>query len=292
MAKAMHVTNFVGSKIAYEPGRIKLLDYINPDGSPHYATYNPLQLSQQVNLDGYWSYEFRTSLGLPLKYIRSNVNFVLGATYSDIPTEIIDMEYLNANNIPVIDEDGKFSVRGDRVMMHNTNAYAQVTLGSNISENVDFTITWRGQYSYNSSSFAMADNQYFMHYLRGNIKAVLPLGFTITSSLNFTNFIAITNNFNDHFTLWNISVGKKVLNGLGEVELCVDDVLNQNSSFGRYVIASYSQLRYNKVLGRTYLVRFTYNLRNLGGSKRRNKSIDVPQDPLGDVQAKLNMLKF
>lgn len=292
MAKAMHVTNFVGSKIAYEPGKIKLLDYIKPDGSPHYATYNPLQLSQQVNLDGYWSYEFRTSLGLPLKYIHSNVNFVLGATYSDIPTEIIDMEYLNANNIPVIDEDGKFSVRGDRVMMHNTNAYAQVTLGSNISENVDFTITWRGQYSYNSSSFAMADNQYFMHYLRGNIKAVLPLGFTITSSVNFTNFIAFTNNFNDHFTLWNISVGKKVLNSLGEVELCVNDVLNQNASFSRYVIANYSQLRYNSVIGRTYLVRFTYNLRNLGGQKRRMKMFEGPQDPLGDIQSKLDALKF
>ncbi len=292
MAKAMHVTNYVGSKIAYEPGKIKLLDYINPDGSEHYATYNPLQLSQQVNLDGYWSYEFRTSLGLPLKYIRSNVNFVLGATYSDIPTEIINMEYLNANNIPVIDENGKFSVRGDKVMMHNTNAYAQVTLGSNISENVDFTITWRGQYNYNSSSFAMADNQYFMHYLRGNIKAVLPLGFTITSSVNFTNFIAITNKFNDHFTLWNISVGKKVLNSLGEIELCVNDVLNQNASFSRYVIANYSQLRYNSVIGRTYLVRFTYNLRNLGGQKRRMKMFDGPQDPLGDIQDKLNALKF
>ena len=292
MAKAMHVTNFVGSKIAYEPGKIKLLDYIKNDGSEHYATYNPLQLSQQVNLDGYWSYEFRTSLGLPLKHLRSNVNFVLGATYTDTPTEIINMEKLNAEKISVIDENGKFSVRGDKVMMHGTNAYAQVTLGSNISENVDFTITWRGQYSYNSSSFAMADNQYFMHYLRGNIKAVLPLGFTITSALNFTNFIAITNKFNDHFTLWNISLGKKVLNSLGEVELCVNDVLNQNTSFSRYVIANYSQLRYNSVIGRTFLVRFTYNLRNLGGQKRRMKMFDGPQDRLADIQDKLDALKF
>ena len=94
------------------------------------------------------------------------------------------------------------------------------------------------------------------------------------------------------FTLWNISVGKKVLNSLGEVELCVDDVLNQNSSFGRYVIASYSQLRYNKVLGRTFMLRFTYNLRSLGGANRRMKSITTPQDPLDDVQSKLNALKF
>ena len=292
MAKAEHVENYVGTKIIYDPGKIGLLDYIQVDGTPHYANYTPIQLSQRVNLDGYWSYEARTSLGWPLKHLRSNLNFVLGGTYSDIPMEIVDSEYLKANKIPVVDENGKFSVRGDHVLMHNTNAYAQVTLGSNISENVDFMVTWRGTYSYNNSTLKTINNKYFMHYLRGNIKAVLPLGFTITSSVNFTQFKVYTNNLNDYFTLWNISIGKKVLNNLGEVELCVDDILNKNTSFGRSVMASYSQLRYNMVLGRTFLVRFTYNLRDLGGQKRRMKTIDYPQDPLGDVQSKLNALKL
>ena len=292
MAKADYIQDYIGTKIVYEPGKIELLDYMMPDGTIHYAKYTPIQLSQQVNLDGYWSCEARTSLGWPLKHLRSNLNFVLGGTYSDIPMEVINTDYLAQNNIPVIDENGRFSVRGENVMMHNANAYAQVTLGSNISENVDFTITWRGNYSYNNSTLSDFNNQYFMHYLRGNIKAVLPLGFTLTSSLNFTHFIVYTHNFNDMFTLWNISVGKKVMNGLGEVELCVDDVLNQNTSFGRYVIANYSQLRYNTVLGRTYLVKFTYNLRNLGGQQRRNKSLKIPQDPLGDVQSRLDALRF
>jgi hypothetical protein len=292
MAKAEYVDKYMGTKIIYNPGKIELPDYILPDGTMHKATYNPMQLTQQVNLDGYWSSEFRTSLGLPLKHLRSNLNFVLGGTYSNIPMEIVDGEKLAQNNIPVIDENGRFSVRGENIMMHNAGAYAQVTLGSNISENVDFKLTWRGNYSYNNSTLSDYNNQYFMHYVRGNIKAVLPLGFTITSSVNFTHFMVFTHNFNDLFTLWNISLGKKVLNGLGEVELCVDDVLNQNTSFGRYVIANYSQLRYNTVLGRTYLVRFTYNLRSLGGQQRRNKSLNIPQDPLGDVQSRLDALRF
>jgi hypothetical protein len=70
----------------------------------------------------------------------------------------------------------------------------------------------------------------------------------------------------------------------------VNDVLNQNTSFGRYVIANYSQLRYNTVLGRTYLAKFTYNLRSLGGQARRNKTLRTPQDPLADVQARLDAL--
>ena len=291
MAKVQHVQDYVGFKVAYEPGKIRLPDYLDDKGEWHYANYNPLQLSQKVNLDGYWSYEFRTSLGLPLKYLRSNLNIVLGGTYSDIPMEVVSSD-LKPEEIVDPEQDYKFIARGENVMMHNANGYAQVTLGSNISENVDFMVTWRGNYAYNDSTISGFNNQYFMQYVRANIKAVLPLGFTITSSLNFTHFKVFTHNFDDNFTLWNISIGKKVLNQLGEVELCVNDVLNKNTSFGRYVIATYSQLRYNSVLGRTYLVRFTYNLRNLGGSKRRNKTIDVPQDPLGDIQSKLDALKF
>ena len=287
MAKALYVDDYIGTKVVYNPGKIELLDYILPDGTPHYAKYSPIQLTQQVNLEGYWSCEARTSLGLPLKHLHSNLNFVLGGTYSDIPMEVVNTEGLQE---PIIDEEGKFSVRGENIMMHNANAYAQITLGSNISENVDFTVSWRGTYSYNNSTLSNFNNQYFMHYVRGNIKAVLPLGFTVTSSIDFTHFIVFTHNFNDMFTLWTISVGKKVLNGLGEVEVCVNDVLNQNTSFGRYVIANYSQLRYNTVLGRTYLAKFTYNLRSLGGQARRNKTLRVPQDPLGDIQSRLDAL--
>ena len=288
MAKAQHIQDYIGHKVAYAPGKIELPDYLNADGSMHYANYTPIQLSQKTNLDGYWSYEFRTSLGLPLKHLRSNLNFVLGATYSDIPMEIVDVEKVGN----ILDENYNFTAKGDNVLMHNTTAYTQLTLGSNISENVDFTVTWRGSYSLNNSTLKTINNEYFMHYLRGNIKAVLPLGFTITSSVNFTHFMVFTHNINDMFTLWNISVGKKVLNSLGEVELCVNDLLNQNSSFGRSVLANYSQIRYNSVLGRTYLLRFTYNLRSLGGQQRRNKTIKAPQDILGDVQERLDALRF
>ena len=289
MAKAEYVENYMGTKIVYPNHGIRVPEKVDENGNLVFSNKSPIQFTQKVNLDGYWSSEARMSLGLPLKHLRSNLNFVVGGTYSEIPMELVSGD---AKPEEIVDDYGRFSIKGENVMMHNANTYAQVTLGSNISENVDFTVTWRGTYSYNNSTVSDFNNQYFMHYLRGNIKAVLPLGFTLTSSLDFTHFMVFTHNFNDMFTLWNISVGKKVLNGLGEVELCVNDVLNQNTSFGRYVIANYSQLRYNSVLGRTYLVKFTYNLRSLGGQQRRNKSLNIPQDPLGDVQSRLDALKF
>ncbi len=302
MGKVEHVQDYIGTKIAYSPKNLNLPNDVKDDGTINYKDYNPLQFSQKVNLDGYWSYEFRSSLGWPLKHLRSNLNIVLGATYSDIPMEIVDTEKFNKTIkdnkgkdkivSEILDENYNFVAQGDHVLMHNTNAYAQATLGSNISENLDFTVTWRGSYSYNNSTLSDFNNKYFMQYVRANIKAVLPLGFTITSSVNFTHFKVFTHNFDDNFTLWNVSVGKKVLNGLGEVELCVNDVLNNNTSFGRYVIANYSQLRYNTVLGRTFLAKFTYNLRSIGGQARRNKTLRVPQDPLDDVQSKIDRLKL
>lgn len=279
MAKAEYIDDYIGMKVVYSPGKLSI------DGS----NYSPLQLSQRVNLPGRSLYEGRISLGVPITGIRSNLNIALGANYSDTPIEVI-----NSETTPLLDENGMFTTRGKVEYMGALSAHAQVTLGSNISENVDFTLTWRGQYSRNTSTIEMLNNDFFTHYARLRMKVVLPLGFTITTLATFTQFLGITNNFNDHFTLWDISVGKKVLRSRGEVELCVNDVLNQNTSFSRGIWISYSQKRYNSVLGRTFMVRFTYNIRNL--SRKIRGAVpgaqSVKYDPLAGVQRKLNALLF
>ncbi|MBR2351643.1 MAG: TonB-dependent receptor [Alistipes sp.] len=279
MAKAEYIDDYIGMKVVYSPGKIAI------DGN----NYSPLQLSQRVNLPGRSLYEGRISLGMPATAIKSNLNFTVGASYSDTPIEVIDSE-----TTPLLDESGAFVARGSVEKMGALTGHAQVTLGSNISENVDFTLTWRGSYSRNTSTVEMLNNDFFTHYARLRMKVVLPLGFTISTLATFTHFMAITNKYQDYFTLWDLSIGKKVLKKKGEVELCVNDLLNQNTSFSRGVWISHSQVRYNSVLGRTFMVRFTYNLRNLS----RNIRGDVPgfrrakYDPLVGVQRKLNALRF
>lgn len=239
MAKATLMPNYIGTSIDYSPETIEI------DGKK----YNPIQLSKPVNLDGYRSFEGRTSIGFPISFISSNLNIALGATYSNIP----------------------ICINGENQLMDNLTAYTDWTLGSNISENVDFTLRWRGSYSDNKTGKDVLDNEFFTHRATANMKFVLPLGFTITTSGVFTQYLGITNNYRDSFTLWNAAVGKKVLRNLGEVELCVNDILNQNTSFSRGVWAGYSQIRYNSTMGRYFLVKFTYNIRSFPTGAKRLK---------------------
>ena len=82
---------------------------------------------------------------------------------------------------------------------------------------------------------------------------------------------------------------------MGEIELCVNDILGQNTSFARHVWAGYSQVRYNTTLGRTFLVRFTYNLRSFASATRRMKiqrASGVAINRFDEIESKLAALKF
>lgn len=263
MAKATLMPNYIGTSIEYSPETIEI------DGKK----YNPVQLSQPVNLNGYRSFEGRTSIGFPITFIGSNLNISLGITYSDVPIRLNKVDQL----------------------MNNLTAYSDWTLGSNISENVDFTLRWRGSYSNNKAGEDVLNNEFFTHRATANMKFVLPLGFTITTSGVFTQYLGVTNNYKDSFTLWNVSVGKKVLRRLGEIELTVNDVLNQNTSFARGVWAGYSQIRYNSTMGRYFLVKFTYNIRSFttgAKSLKIKQSAGVPINRFETIERRLNALKL
>ena len=263
MAKAMLRPHYIGTSIDYSPETLEI------DGKK----YNPLQISKPVNLDGYRSFEARTSIGFPLTFISSNLNIALGSTYSDVPIRL----------------------NGNDELMNNLTVYTDWTLGSNISENIDFTLRYNLSYSDNKAGREVLNNQFLNHRATANFKAVLPLGFTLTTSGVFTQYVGITNDYNDSFLLWNASVGKKVLRNLGEVELCVNDIFNQNTSFARGVWAGYSQVRYNSTMGRYFLVKFTYNIRAFTpGTKQLKiaKASGVPTNFFDKIERALNSLKF
>jgi hypothetical protein len=186
-------------------------------------------------------------------------------------------------------------INGDDDVMSTVNAYSDWTLGSNISEKVDFTLRWRGTFTSSNSTLDIMTNRYFMQRATSNVKVVLPLDFTATTSLAFTHYLGITNNYNDKFLLWNLSIGKKVLKRLGEVELIANDILGQNMSFSRGVWAGYSHVQYNSTLGRCFLVRFTYNIRVFQTSPKhrlRHSKGALPVNRLDRIEGMLNSLKF
>lgn len=220
------------------------------DGTP----YSYLQYTKPINMDGYWSMRTHLSYGLPIGFLKSNFNVMAGLVYSTTPSQI----------------------DGQRNNAENMGYDFRAVLGSNISENVDFTLSWNGTYNIAKNSIlsgSEAKNRYFNHTAQGNLKVVFPLGFTLTASAAYTQYTGFTNNYNDDYLLCNAYIGKKVFrNKRGEIMIGVNDIFNQNKAFVRTTGSGWTQNATNSVVGRYYMVQFSYNLRRFGKKGSRNIS--------------------
>ncbi|MBO7236170.1 MAG: outer membrane beta-barrel protein [Alistipes sp.] len=215
--------------------------------------YNPIQYSTYKNMDGYATLRTHVSYGFPIAPIKCNLNIMAGANWSKTPSMI----------------DGKANYTS------NMGYDATVSLGSNISENIDFTLQWNGAYNDATQSLAVRNknNQYFSHTASGSLKWVFWKGFSITASANYNQYMGFTDDYNEKFLICNLYLGKKLFkNQLGEVLVGVNDLLNQNNAFVRTVGSGYTQNAWNSVVGRYFTVQFNYNLRLFGKNATRDMS--------------------
>ena len=136
-------------------------------------TYTPNYYSTTTNLDGYWQLRTHLSYGFPIGFLKSNFNVMAGVTYTTTPSMLGG----------TVNADGSIT-GGERNDAENLGYDFRAVLGSNISENVDFTLSWNGTYNEatNSLGTSNAKNRYFNHTAQGNLKLIFPLGFTLTAS--------------------------------------------------------------------------------------------------------------
>lgn len=232
---------------------------LNIDGEE----YTPNFYSTTVNLNGYWNLRTHLSYGLPVGFLKSNLNVMAGVIYSKIPSMLGG----------VVNTATGLIEGGDRNDTKNMGYDFRTVLSSNISENVDFTLSWNGTYNEatNSLNDNNSKNRYFNHTAQGNMKFVFPLGFTFTASAAYTQYIGFTNDYTEDYLLCNAWLGKKVFkNKRGEVMVGVNDLFNQNRAFSRSTGSGWTQNSTNSVIGRYYMVQFTYNLRRFGKKGSRN----------------------
>ncbi len=226
-------------------------------------TYRPNYYSTQVNLNGYWNLMTHLSYGLPVGFLKSNFNVMAGVIYSKTPSMLGGTVDVATGRI----------TGGERNDTQNMGYDFRAVLGSNISENVDFTLSWNGTYNEATNSLGESNskNRYFNHTAQGNLKLVFPLGFTFTASAAYTQYIGFTNDYDDDYLLCNAYIGKKVFrNKRGEVMLGVNDIFNQNKAFSRTTGSGWTQNMTNSVIGRYYTIQFNYNLRRFGKKGSRN----------------------
>jgi len=197
----------------------------------------PVNLSEpNVAVNTFFTY------GLPLDKIKSNLNLTWGFNVSHTPGLI--------NNVSDI--------------ANNYSPSAGIVLGSNISEKIDFTISYTANYNVLRSSLqASADNAYFTH--TGNVKFnwLFYKGFVFNTTLQNVLYTGIQpQGFNEDLYLWNLALGYKFLkNKALDVRLSVNDVLNQNSGLSRTVSQAYVENDRTQVLKRYGLLTVTWTLR-------------------------------
>ena len=227
--------------------------------------YTPQRITSYENMGGFWSLRTHISYGLPVSWLKSNLNLSAGVRYNIVPSAIYSTEGDIVDNIL----NHNYTVN----LAKNIGYDASVTLGSNISENIDFTLSWRGTYNqaWNTASKAGAKNDYFNHTASASLKWVFWKGFTFTAACSYNQYIGITQDYNEQYLLCNLYLGKKVFkNRRGEIQIGVNDVANQNTAFSRTTGSGYTKNMTNSVIGRYYSIQFVYNLRHFGkrGSKQ------------------------
>lgn len=238
-----NTSDYIATNVKYNPDPIMI------DG----VSYRPLQFSSPVNMDGYWNLRTHLSYGFPLNFMKCNLNLMAGVNYSLIPSQI-NSQRNDASNI---------------------GYDANVVLGSNISENIDFTVSWMGTYNEakNSLLLAAGKNRYFNHSANLSLKWTFWKGMTLTGSASYVQYKGFTTDYNDEYLLCNVYLGKKVFkNRRGEIQIGVNDLLNQNRSFVRTTGSGWTQNATNSVIGRYYMVQFVYNLRHFGKRGSKNMS--------------------
>ncbi|UII25493.1 outer membrane beta-barrel protein [Fulvivirga maritima] len=201
------------------------------------------QLSTPVNIDGYWNTRAFSAYGFPVKWLKSNINTSLSVGYVRAPG-ITN----NQSNV-----SRTYSAEGG------------VTIASNISEKVDFTVSYQANYNYVVNSLQKDDaDDYITHNLGLKSNFIFWNGLVFRNDFQYLQYAGYDDaSLNEGYVLWNMSVGKKFLkNDRAELSLSVYDLLANNTSISRTNTESYIEEVRTNVLQRYFLATFTYTIRN------------------------------
>lgn len=224
--------------------------------------YRGSQLTQPVNLSGYYNIRSFITYGVPAKFIKSNLNLNAGLTYTNAPGLI--------NN--ALNEANTYNVSGGLV------------ISSNINQSLDFTLSYTANYNIVENTLQQqANNNYYYQNssLRFNWLPVKKL--VLSTDLTHSLYSGLSEDFNQSFLLWNAGIGYKFLkNNAGEIRLSAFDLMKQNNSVNTVIAETYRENNLTNVLTRYFMLTFTYNLRSFTGNQNNNnRSPMMPGMPGG-----------
>jgi hypothetical protein len=147
---------------------------------------------------------------------------------------------------------------------NNYATSAGVFIGSNISQNLDFSLGYNGSYTIvKNTTQKQSDNNYFSHSSTFRINWIFWKGIVINTDVTHTLYNGLSQGFNQQYLLWNAYIGYKFLKDKSlEAKISVFDILNQNRSININVTGAYREESYTSVLRRYALFTLTYTIKH------------------------------
>lgn len=199
------------------------------------------QLSKPVNLDQSWNANAFAAYSFPVKRPKSILSFNGGGSFSRTPSRSNDLTNVGST----------YAIRSGTV------------LSSNISPNLDFTVSYQGTYNISRNKLSTSTgSEYYTHRAGLRLNIVTGPGIVLRQELNHNLQSGATASFSQNVLLWNTTLGKKLLKGdRGELRLTATDVLEQDRSVNRSFTETYVQDSRDRTLGRYVQAVFTYSFR-------------------------------
>ena len=233
LANITYTKDYIGtSTTLYANGNTVVNGYEVPGGA---------QLSQPVNLNEAYSGRFFINYGFALPGLKSNFNLNAGTSYSKTPG----------------------LTNGSLNQAHITTPNMGLSVTSNISQQVDFSLSGNSSLTFTDNSLQTRLNS---TYLNLNAKFKINLmpwkGLVLQSDIANQHYSGLSESYNENYWLWNAAVGYKFLkNQVAELRVSVNDILEQNKSITRNSNEQYYEDVKTNVLQRYFMLTFTYNLK-------------------------------
>lgn len=220
----------------------------------NYDVVDSFKTTTYVNVDGVYNLSNDISVGWPLRFIKSTLNFNTGIGYSKT------IQFINTvrNNI------------------YNISIDPGVEISKSFKDKFDLTLS--GGFTYNKAKYSLQsalNNDYLTHNYGIDIGWQLPKNFYLSTDFRYSISSQRSAGFNAKVPLWNASFSKLFLKyNRGEIKLSIYDLLNENQAIVRNTSSNYIEDQDNRVLKRFFLLSFTYSLNkmsaNAGGPGKGN----------------------
>jgi len=207
----------------------------------NYLVQEGAQVTQPVNLDHDFGVRSFINYSFAFSKIKSNVNLNAGGGFQKVPG-----------------------------LIEGTLNYASIltpTLGgsltSNISKQVDFTLSTFSTLTFSdNSSQEQPNTRYLNHFTKGRLNVMPWKGLVIQTDLTHQYYDGLSDGNNENYLLWNAALGYKFLKKqAAELRFSVYDLLSQNKSITHNTTDLYMEDVRSNVLQRYFMLTFTYNLR-------------------------------